>query len=89
MIQVYKILAEIDRVDPELFFNRSGSSQTRGYSQKLIKQDYRLELRSKYFSPRVVDDWNSIPEEAVVSSTLNRFKSSLDHFGHTEQYRIS
>jgi len=50
MIQTYKIIAGINRIDPELFFNKSGSSQTMGYNQKLTKQHSRLELRSKFFS---------------------------------------
>ena len=88
MIQVFKIIAGIDRVDPELFFHSTSISQTRGHSQKLTKQRSRLELRSKFFSQRVIDDWNSLPEAAVSSSTLNCFKSSIDRFWRTEQYRI-
>ena len=88
MIQVYKITSGIDRIDPQLFFCRPEKSSTRGHSQKLTKQHSRTDLRSKFFSQRILDDWNSLPEETVSSKTLNSFKSNLDRFWRTEQYRI-
>ena len=88
MIQVCKITSGIERIDPQLFVCRPEKSSTNGYSQKLTKQHSRTDLRRKLFSQRILDDWNSLPEETVSSKTLNNFKSNLDRFWRTEQYRI-
>ena len=67
-MQVYKIMSGIDRVDPSLLFTPADYQGTRGHSQKFQKQRSRLDLRHTFFSQRVVQDWNSLPEE-VVSCT--------------------
>jgi hypothetical protein len=38
MIQTYKILNEIDRIDSTIFFELSAASVTRGHSQKIVKK---------------------------------------------------
>ena len=58
VIQVYKILNQIDRVDIDKFFTLSELS-TRGNSLKIFKPRSRLKVRSSVFSNRVVDVWNS------------------------------
>jgi hypothetical protein len=37
MLQVYKTLNDIDRLDPDLFFSMAPGSNTRGHSQKIAK----------------------------------------------------
>ena len=55
-------------------------SKTRGNSYKPIKskQQNRLNIRANAFSQRVVNDWNSLPEDFVISKDLNNFKSTLN-----------
>ena len=56
MIQVYKILHCIDRVDKDKFFTLNRLAATRGHSLKLYKKRSRLMVRANYcFSNRVVD----------------------------------
>ena len=45
MIQVYKILNNIDKVDKKSLFKMSTYQATRGHSQKIYKQRYRLKIR--------------------------------------------
>ena len=58
MLQAFKILKGIDRVDPGQFFVSADQSNTRGHSLKLVKQRARFSLRQNTFSQRVVNDWN-------------------------------
>ena len=36
--------------------------------------------RVNFFSIRVVNAWNALPEEVISASTVNSFKNRLDHF---------
>jgi len=45
MIQTYKILNEIDRIDSAIFFELSGASVTRCHNQKIVKTHARLGSR--------------------------------------------
>ena len=88
MIQVYKILNQLDRIEPSTFFIMSQNT-TRGHSKKIFKQRFEKELRKFAFSQRVVDDWNSLTENIVSSKTLNIFKSRLDKYWHSRWYELS
>ena len=88
MIQVYKIVSGIDRIEPSLFFHQPEHSGTRGHSEKLHTKRAKLDVRSSFFSQRIVSDWNSLPEDVVSSTSLNAFKSRLDRFWRNEQYKI-
>ena len=73
VIQVCKILHDIDKVDKNKLFSMSEYTATRGHSLKLFKRRSRLQIRVNYFSNRVVDAYNSLPE-----SFINCFKSRLN-----------
>ena len=80
VIQVYKILHDIDKVDKNKLFTLSGYTATRGHSLKLFKRRSRLKIRANSFSNRVVDVWNSLPEQVVQAPSLNCFKSRLNNW---------
>ena len=64
LIQVYKIMHGIDKVDKDKFFTVNRYSATRGHSLKLFKKKRsRLLVRANSFSNRVVDSWNSLTED--------------------------
>ena len=46
---------------------------------KLDKGRAKYDLRKYYFTNRVVNAWNSLPDD-VLSETINTFKSRLDKF---------
>jgi len=64
LIETFKIMTGKEKVSGEQFFHFSTIGyQTRGHSLKIAKQrTYRLDLRKHFFSQRVVNEWNSLPQ---------------------------
>ena len=89
MIQTYKILQNIDRIDTNKFFTQAHYKGTRSHSMKLFKSRFDLEIRKHAFSQRMIDDWNSLTENIVTSETLVIFKGRLDKYWSTKWYNIS
>ena len=89
MIQVFKIISGIDRLDSDSFFVKSQIQGTRGNQHKIFKKRATLDIWRNSFSIRIVNDWNSLPNDVVNAKTLNDFKSRLDAHWEKEQYYFS
>ena len=85
MIQVFKIVHGIDRLDHEVFFELANTS-TRGHSLKLTKHWCKSNVRKDYFSHRIVDDWNSLTEDIVKAPSVDSFKARLDRFWENKRF---
>ena len=74
VIEVYKILNQLDRVSINKFFTVMDETTTRGNSLKLFKKRSRTNIRANVFSNRVVYAWNLLPNDVVLAPSLNSFK---------------
>ena len=53
----------------------------RGNSHRIIRQLIKRPARNHFFANRVVNNWNSLPEQVIASRTVNSFTNLYDiHF---------
>jgi len=81
MIELYKILLGKYDVAIIQHVTKECNYSTRGNDLRLEKSRTKYDLRKYYFTNRVVNIWNSLPNHVVLCDTVNTFnKSRLDKF---------
>ena len=85
LIEVFKILKGFSKVDYTHFFQLVKNSKTRGNKYKLVKSRSRLDIRKHFFSQRVVNEWNKLPNSVVEAECVNSFKNKYDSYVRREK----
>ncbi|KAK4829854.1 hypothetical protein QYF61_007125 [Mycteria americana] len=78
LIAAFQYLKGAYRKDGEGLFIRKCSERTRGNSFKLKEGRFRLDIRKKFFTVRVLIYWNRLPREVGDAPSLEVFKARLD-----------
>ena len=93
LIQAYKVLTGKERVSFETWFqmcaaleDRTGTRARAGMFN-VERLEGRLELRKNFWSVRVADKWNQLPDLVKSANTVNSFKNGLDNWTEKEKKR--
>jgi len=78
LLAAFQYLKGAYRKDGEGLFTRVCSDRTRGNGCQLKESRFRLDLRKKFFTMRVVKHWHKLPRQAVGAPSLAVFKARLD-----------
>ena len=94
LLETFKILNRYDDVDYRTWFKKvndqhqmtrqavvvSEDGTVVGGTDKLSKPTSRLEVRKQFFSCRVVDGWNNLPDDVRGAVSVDDFKVKYDKF---------
>jgi len=77
LIETFKLLKGLNKIDGDLF-KLLPESRTRGHHLKVAKPRSKLQLRVNFFSNRVINAWNKLPDSKVQAQSVASFKRALD-----------
>ena len=78
MIQCYKIMKGLVRMEKKELFTMIPSNNTRGHNQRLLRQQTKKAARAISFSQRTIRNWNSLPQTVIDAPSVDAFKNRLD-----------
>ena len=88
IIETYKYIHNIYKVNSSPLIRDTNTDRTRGHSLKLETRRHNKVLRKHFFSYRVITPWNKLPEEIVHAPTVNTLKNRLDKHWRKHKYSL-
>ena len=86
VIQVYKILHDHDKVNPETWFEFENRRNTRSSHYLNLKIKHRnTDLARNFFTTRAAKHWNSLPSVIKEATSLSSFKTKYHSFAMNGQ----
>ena len=96
LIQCFKIYKKITPVSLHGFRNlgqnylgEGPAASIRRSSHHITKQICSNSRRNNFFTNRIANAWNELPDSIVNSVTINRFKNKLDKFKDQQSNQVS
>ena len=77
MVQMFKIMNGLVRLDINTLLSPTKISHTRGHSRRVFKKHAVKSPRANSFAQRFINDWNNLPNDIVNASPRN---TRLDKF---------
>ena len=78
MIEVWKIITGHENIDRNSLFELEENGITRNNGYKIVGKRFQSEIAKNWFTYRVVNEWNRLPNLVVGSKSLVTFKKRLD-----------
>ncbi|KAK4807131.1 hypothetical protein QYF61_018472 [Mycteria americana] len=78
LIAAFQYFKGAYRKEGDKHFSKACCDRTRSNGFKLREGRFRVDLRKKFFTVRVVRHWNRLPREVVEAPSLETFKVRLD-----------
>ena len=69
-----------ENINRNMFFSLKKDSRTRGLEVKLVKDQWRLDIRKHSFSHSTIIEWNKLSTDCVTASSVNTFKNKVDTY---------
>ena len=77
MIETFKIMSGIyDKEVTDGMLELDANTRTGGHEKKLKKMQCKLNIRKYSFANRIIDTWNSLPNEVIAVKTVKQFEIS-------------
>jgi hypothetical protein len=93
MIETFKLMHnfyDADTITGLFHLPVSTTSQTtRGHKFKILKQATNTSKYANFFTNRVTNIWNKLPETVVTAESVNSFKNKLDMLWKNHMYKIN
>ena len=92
MVQLYRLTHGLEGIAADRLVdmnNQSESRRTRGHNLKINKERTNTARYANSFRHRVVNNWNSLPENVVNSPSLNSFKSRLNNTWKNHEFKFT
>jgi len=82
---MYKLSTKLDTVE---WHSEQITREPKGGHRGLLVRDLvkNCNIRNNFFPNRVVNPWNSLPDEIVEAKSVNSFKNKLDKFMATSSF---
>ena len=85
MLETYQILSGKYDTTVVPHLKTMGIQATWGNDLRIFKTRFKYDIRKFYFTNRVVDAWNSLPNWVVMTNSTNTFKRRLDMYWQDQE----
>ena len=77
LIKCWKVFRGQCSIQPTVLWEIHTGARTRGHQFRIKVNRCEIDARSRFFSNRIIRDWNSLPSWVVEAETIGTFKSGL------------